>query len=314
MKFILFTRTEGGFKQVPTAWVLAAVSPLAALGVVLGVFLVNVINPPAEASIQTVEHSEYEAALLELSGGVEAGLEASREELQKVREDADSQLQVMSMRVAQLQARLGRMEATARQLAESDPTLSKALDFASPVAVGGPDSELQVEIVDVVAQLEQLDARVADRERQLEVLENLVVGDDVAARLTPKGQPIVTGWLSSPFGKRTDPFSGKQKWHSGVDFAGPDGGEIIAVADGIVSFSGRRSGYGLLVEVTHADGYATRYAHNKENLVSVGDQVVAGEVLGRIGSTGRSTGPHVHFELLKDGKKINPWKVVASKR
>lgn len=314
MKFILFTRTEGGFKQVPTSWVLAFIAPLAALGVVLGVFMVNLINPPAEAALQTVEHTEYEAALLELSGGVEAGLEASREALQKVRDDADSQLQVMSLRVAQLQARLGRMEATARQIAEADPTLSKAMDFNAPVAAGGPNSELQVEMIDVVAQLELLDARVADRERQLEVLENLVVGDDIAARLTPRGSPIVTGWLSSPFGKRADPFSGKQKWHSGIDFAGPDGGDIIAVADGIVSFSGRRSGYGLLVEVMHADGYATRYAHNKENLVSVGDQVVAGEVLAHLGTTGRSTGPHVHFELLKDGKKINPWKVVASKR
>lgn len=314
MKFILFTRTEGGFKQVPTLWVAAAVAPLVALGVVLGVFTLNVINPPAEAALQTIEHTEYEAALMDLSGGVAAGLSASREELQQVREDADSQLQVMSVRVAQLQARLGRMEATARQFAETDSTLSAAMDFSAPVAAGGPDSGLQVDMVDVMAQLELLDSRVADRERQLQVLENLVVGDDVAARLTPRGSPIVTGWLSSPFGKRTDPFNGKQKWHSGIDFAGPDGGEIISVADGIVSFAGRKSGYGLLIEVTHADGYATRYAHNKENLVSVGDQVVAGEVLARIGNTGRSTGPHVHFELLKNGKKINPWKVVASKR
>lgn len=316
MKFILFRHTEGGFRQVSAAWVAAAVLPVSALGMVLGVALMNFMNPPAQAASPMLEQqSEYEAALLSLGGDLQQNLQSAQDQVAEARRDADTQLQVLSSRVAGLQARLARMEAVAHHIAQEQPELAVAVDFSSPVAAGGPGAaKADVAVNDVLSQLDLLDTRLLDRERQLGVLKNLVIGDDLAARLTPKGRPIVEGWLSSPFGKRTDPFNGKEAWHSGIDFAGADGAEIIAVADGVVTYSGRRYGYGLLVEVTHADGIATRYAHNRENLVSVGEQVVAGEVLARMGSTGRSTGPHVHFELLKDGKKINPWKVVASNR
>lgn len=316
MKFILFKRTEGGFKQVSAAWVLAAVLPLSALGVLLGVGAISVLNPPAQAGAEVVvAQSEYEEALVALSSEMGVGLEETRDQIHQVQQDANSQLSVMAARIAQLQARLVRMETVARHIADEQPQLNDAVNFAAPVALGGPNEDADdAEMVDVIHQLELLEARLTDRERQLGVLENLVIGDDVAARLAPKGRPIVEGWLSSPFGTRTDPFTGKQAWHTGIDFAGAEGGEIIAVADGLVTFAGRRYGYGLLVEISHADGVATRYAHNRENLVSVGDQVIAGEVIAKMGNTGRSTGPHVHFELLKDGKKVNPWRVVASKR
>lgn len=315
MKFILFKRTEGGFRQVPTLWVLAAVLPVSALGLVLGVVLVNFMNPPAQASADFAQqNSEYEQALVDLGSDLEVQLSSAKEAVELATENADAQLRVMSSRVAELQARLARMETVARNLANAQPDMAVAVDFSAPVALGGPGLAEDVVMTDVVNQLSLLEARLADRERQLGVLENLVIGDDVAARLSPKGRPIVEGWLSSPFGKRTDPFTGKDAWHNGIDFAGAEGGEIIAVADGIVTYAGRRHGYGLMVEVTHADGYATRYAHNRENLVALGTQVVAGEVIARMGMTGRSTGPHVHFELLKNGKKLNPWKVVASRR
>ena len=316
MKFILFKRTEGGFRQVSAAWVLAAVLPLSALGVVMGATVMNFVNPPAQATGDVViSHSEYEEALSTLGGDLQAGLDSAQKQVLKARQDANTQLGVMASRVAELQARLARMETVARHIADEQPELAVAVDFASPVAAGGPGTlQTDVEMTDVINQLELLEARLQDRERQLGVLENLVIGDDIAARLAPKGRPIVEGWLSSPFGKRTDPFTGKQAWHAGIDFAGAEGGEIIAVADGVVTFAGRRYGYGLLVEISHADGLATRYAHNRENLVGVGDKVVAGEVIARMGNTGRSTGPHVHFELLKDGKKVNPWKVVAASR
>jgi murein DD-endopeptidase MepM/ murein hydrolase activator NlpD len=252
--------------------------------------------------------------LVELSGDLELQLSDAKAAVELASQNADAQLRVMSGRVAELQARLARMETIARNLAGTQPDMAVAVDFSSPVALGGPGLADDVVMTDVVNQLSLLEARLTDRERQLGVLENLLIGDDVAARLSPKGRPIVEGWLSSPFGKRTDPFTGKAAWHNGIDFAGAEGGDIISVADGIVTYAGRRHGYGLMVEVTHADGYATRYAHNRENLVAVGAQVVAGEVIARMGMTGRSTGPHVHFELLKNGKKVNPWKVVASRR
>ena len=314
MKFILFKRTENGFKQVSSAWLLAAVIPLAFTGVVAGFALFNLMTPNAQASVQLLESSEYEAAMLDLGASLGEQLEVAQSELVETQQNVNNQLGVMASRVAELQARLARMELAARHIADEQPKVAAMLDFDAPLPVGGPGVVADVAIGDVQQQLELLDARLQNRERQLAVLQNLVVGNDVAARMAPAGRPIVEGWLSSPFGNRKDPFTGKQTWHAGIDFAGAEGGDIIAVADGVVSFSGRRHGYGLLVEIQHADGLATRYAHNRENLVSVGDQVVAGEIIVRMGSTGRSTGPHVHFELLQDGKKINPWKVIARAR
>ena len=119
--------------------------------------------------------------------------------------------------------------------------------------------------------------------------------------------------MSSPFGKRVDPISGKNAWHSGVDFAGRDGSDVIAVASGVVTFAGERSGYGKMVEISHANGYLTRYAHHKGLLVESGDVVKKGEVIGVMGSSGRSTGPHVHFEVLKHGRPVDPARYVSAR-
>ncbi|MBT8094237.1 MAG: M23 family metallopeptidase, partial [Gammaproteobacteria bacterium] len=110
----------------------------------------------------------------------------------------------------------------------------------------------------------------------------------------------------SYFGKRTDPFTGKPANHTGIDFAGKHGDEIVAVADGVVTWSGDRYGYGIMVEINHGNGYATRYAHNSENLVSVGDEVRKGQVVALMGETGRATGPNLHFEVLQGGRRVNP--------
>ena len=105
---------------------------------------------------------------------------------------------------------------------------------------------------------------------------------------------------------RTDPFQGDQRWHGGVDFAGKDGSAVIAVASGVVTWSGERGGYGNLIELSHSDGFVTRYAHNKKNLVEVGSLVKKGQQIARMGSSGRSTGPHVHFEVFKNGRTVDP--------
>ena len=122
----------------------------------------------------------------------------------------------------------------------------------------------------------------------------------------PAGRPIPTGWLSSYFGNRTDPMTGRKAFHSGMDFAGRPGSDIIAVASGVVVWSGRRHGYGHMVEIDHGNGYTTIYAHNKRNLVRVGDRVRKGDVIALMGASGRATGTHVHFEVLRHGKPVNP--------
>ena len=95
-------------------------------------------------------------------------------------------------------------------------------------------------------------------------------------------------------------------FHHGLDFAGKAGSEVVAVADGIVSWQGSRGGYGEMIEIDHGNGYQTRYAHNKELVVKLGERIEKGQAIALMGSTGRSTGPHVHFEILRDGKTVNP--------
>jgi murein DD-endopeptidase MepM/ murein hydrolase activator NlpD len=116
--------------------------------------------------------------------------------------------------------------------------------------------------------------------------------------------------MSSPYGKRVDPISGKQAWHAGMDFAGRHGSDVITVANGVVTYAGRRDGYGLMVEISHGNDVSTRYGHHDALSVTPGQTVKRGDVIGQMGSSGRSTGPHVHFEVLRKGKAINPAKFV----
>jgi len=120
--------------------------------------------------------------------------------------------------------------------------------------------------------------------------------------------------MSSPYGERVDPISGQKAWHKGMDFAGKAGSDVIAVASGVVTYAGKRYGYGLMVEITHSDGYVTRYGHHQEVVVKVGDVVKSKQTIAKMGSSGRSTGPHVHFEVLKNGRRVDPAKYVASRR
>jgi murein DD-endopeptidase MepM/ murein hydrolase activator NlpD len=129
-----------------------------------------------------------------------------------------------------------------------------------------------------------------------------------AAAIEPSATVLpVDGEISSPFGMRSDPFTGEQRFHAGVDVAAPRGTEIRAVADGEVIFSGwRRGGTGRVVEVRHADGLVTSYAHAERTLVRAGQHVVAGEALATVGSSGRASGPHLHFAASRDGQAIDP--------
>lgn len=122
----------------------------------------------------------------------------------------------------------------------------------------------------------------------------------------PQVMPADIRNISSGFGFRRDPFNGHGAMHKGLDFRGPHGAPILAAADGRVSFVGTNSGYGRVVEITHGNGMMTRYAHMSRQIARVGQQVAAGDVIGKIGSTGRSTGPHLHFEVHINGRAVNP--------
>jgi murein DD-endopeptidase MepM/ murein hydrolase activator NlpD len=174
--------------------------------------------------------------------------------------------------------------------------------------VADEPAEVADGLADILARLEN---QLIDRERQLVILETFISARQLTRFAVPDGSPVPGAWVSSTFGHRSDPFTGKLAFHSGIDFAAPAGAQARAVAPGMVTWAGERTGYGQLVEINHGNGYVTRYAHNSTVLVKVGDKVGKGQAISRVGSTGRSTGPHLHFEVLKNGRAIDPQKFVA---
>jgi len=224
--------------------------------------------------------------------------------------EAERRLQSMTLLLAELQSRVTRLDAVGINLTQSAGLEPGEFNFNAPPALGGPLMTSQDDARELIPALEgelfALSTALDDREVQLDILSELIQGEQVKSDATPAGRPILSGWLSSRYGSRIDPFSGKKAWHEGIDFAGREGANIVAVASGVVSWSGERAGYGKMVEVAHGDGVVTRYAHNQENRVKVGDMVRRGDVVALMGNSGRSTGPHVHFEVHKNGRPVDP--------
>ncbi|MAR89921.1 MAG: hypothetical protein CML06_03435 [Pseudomonadales bacterium] len=235
----------------------------------------------------------------------------------QARQQAESQLTAMTVRMAELQARLMRLDALGERLVDVAKLQGGEFDFSQAPALGGPEEGemgIELERPSFLADLDRLAADIEAREQQLQVLESLMANRKLQQEAAIAGRPVTWGWLSSRFGRRTDPFTGRPAWHAGVDFAGKEGSDIISVGSGVVTWAGERYGYGLMVEVNHGGGITTRYGHAKEILVKVGDIVKQGETLAKMGSTGRSTGPHVHFEVRKHGKAVDPSRYVYRKR
>jgi murein DD-endopeptidase MepM/ murein hydrolase activator NlpD len=154
--------------------------------------------------------------------------------------------------------------------------------------------------------VDDLSQQIGDRKQQLETLEALLANRKLQNDVFLAGRPIKKGWMSSRYGRRTDPFTGGADWHSGVDFAAKENSDVIAVAAGVVTWADDRYQYGMMVEINHGNGFTTRYGHCKALSVKPGDIIKKGQVIGTVGSTGRSTGPHVHFEVHKNGRVVDP--------
>lgn len=238
-------------------------------------------------------------------------VDAQAEAVSELRARAERRLQALSMTMAEMEARLLRLDAMGQRLTDLSGLDEGEFDFSRSPALGGPltsgsgDIET-MESADLVNEMGILESRIADREQQLELLDALLVNRQLQDDIYLSGRPIGKGWMSSAFGRRKDPFTGQSSWHQGVDFAGKAGSDIVAVAGGVVTWSSERYGYGEMVEISHGGGYSTRYAHNEKNLVKVGDIVGKGQVLALMGSSGRSTGPHVHYEVYKHGRPVDP--------
>lgn len=272
----------------------------------------------------------------------EDNLDKQQSAIEAAREEAEEQLKSLAMRLATLQAHILRLDALGERLTQVAELDNGEFDFSRAPAVGGPetagpetagsetrgfeadsrrfDSAAGIAGIEntgasrssdnswnLMRELEELALQIEDRQQQLEVLDGLLFERRAQSEALVAGRPVTKGWLSSPYGRRIDPFTGNQAWHQGMDFAtGEAGADVIAVATGVVTFSGERSGYGKLVEINHGNGYETLYGHGQDLLVAVGDVVRKGQVIALSGSTGRSTGPHVHFEVHKNGRVVDP--------
>lgn len=230
---------------------------------------------------------------------------------------SSTEMDVLTKKLGQLQGHISRLDALGQKLVTMGKLQKGEFDFSKEPPVGGPETQDQysrLDLPELQSSIDRLARQIEDRENQLTVLEQLILNHNLEVSALPAGRPIKSGWMSSGYGKRTSPFTGRRTLHSGIDFAGKYGSPVISVAQGVVTYSGRRGHYGILVEIDHGNGYVTRYGHNSKAVVEVGDVVKPGQTIARMGSTGRSTGPHVHYEVLKHGKKINPNKFVHAKR
>ncbi len=237
--------------------------------------------------------------------------DSQRELLQGTRLQAQNDLDALTLRLGRMQAQMLRLDALGVRLVSQAGLDEGEFDFGNPPPIGGPfepQATQDMQIADFLATLTQLDTSLEDRSGKLEMLEHLLMFRDLHDRALPSGRVVRHGLVSSDFGKRIDPFTGKLAWHEGVDITGKLGTDVLALADGIIIWSGERAGYGELVEIDHGNGYITRYAHNQELLAAPGATVRKGDRIALLGSTGRSTGPHVHVEVLHDGKHVNPAK------
>ena len=305
MNVVIFGKGFGKPRQISLSGKKAALSAVAIMCVVSGVGFGGGYWYSAKTG-SGVSASEL--------AGLTGELQKQRQTITDIRQGSEDTLDALAIRIAQMNARVIRLDALGRRLTEMANIVDGEFDFDTDPALGGPEEPMMagsnVAVPEVVGAMQSLGNQLNSREAQLDVLESVLMNQSLKERVYPQGRPVGSGWISSYFGKRTDPFTGKPANHTGVDFAGKMGAEIVSVADGVVTWSADRYGYGIMVEINHGNGYATRYAHNSENLVDVGDEVRKGQVVALMGETGRATGPNLHFEVLHNGSRVNPVKFI----
>lgn len=294
MQLVILSRDKGLLAQCSAGRLWLGLS-LAAVAICAATFytgfraaeLFGVHNPAAQVA-------EWESEILE-----------QQEMLAATRSALQQNVDALALRLGQMNAHVVRLDALGSRLTQMAGLSDGEFDFTTAPALGGPEELVLAgdnQLGSLVSSLELLDQQIADRSRQLGVLEDLLLNRNIADEVHPEGRPVTSGYISSRFGERIDPFTGRNAFHKGIDFAGREGNSVVAVASGVVTWAGDRYGYGMMIELNHGNGYVTRYAHNAENLVNVGETVKRGDVIARMGDTGRATGPNLHFEVLQDGR------------
>ncbi len=236
----------------------------------------------------------------------------------ELRTKTEKKLGAMTVYLGELRAQVRRLDALGERLAEKANLTNGEFNFNSDIPLGGPEATVaelpKASGNDVLAEIDQLLNHIADKQKQLSLLESVMMNHNVSNASYIAGRPITEGWLSSQYGVRKDPFNGTPAMHKGLDFASyADDVKVIATGAGVVTWAGERWGYGQLIEIDHGGGLKTRYGHNDRLLVDVGDVVTRGQPIAQMGNTGRSTGPHVHYEVLRNGQQVDPNQFVYRK-
>lgn len=301
---IISKRLNSARKLTLNSWWLAAVFALSVIVTIASFYAGAYFSLEISSNISAVKYQQTRQEQLEQ-------LKQQRLEVEQAKREAEDNLDALAARLSKLQGHVMRLDALGARLASMAELDDINFDVNHPPGMGGPRGSLpesSLKVADFIGQLDELALVIEDRTDKLTAMETMLMNNDLQDKTLPDGSPLQGGWISSLFGWRTDPISGRKMFHEGIDFASKPSTLVSAVATGIVTWSGRHKGYGNMVEINHGNGYVTRYAHNKQNLVAVGDKVEKGQVIAIIGSSGRSTGTHVHFEVVQNGKHVDPRK------
>jgi murein DD-endopeptidase MepM/ murein hydrolase activator NlpD len=279
-------------------WLVPSMAVMSGLLVWLGYAVgsgvqLSTVDKPVEAWVETLRKSQRAMA--------------------ELRDEQRANIDALAVHIGNLQARLLRLDTLGERLAEQSDVHIADLAFDEKPAVGGAEQGVNsFELKELAAEIDRLTSLLDAREQSLLSIENQLSQRELVDAVTLSGSPTRQGWMSSGYGGRIDPFNGKKTFHRGVDFAGKEGVDIHAIAGGVVTRSELTHDFGNVIEIQHIDGYTSLYAHNEKNLVGLGDIITKGQVIAHLGSTGRSTGSHVHLEVHQNGKHINPSRFIRA--
>lgn len=309
MQIILVSRTKKVPKTLNLAdrrlrYRLLGMAAAAVLGCAgLGAAVAMVVASPRDGALSEIRHLRQQ-------------VQQQSQQLTGVRKDAQRDIDALAVKLGQLQAQSTRLNALGERLTQVGKLDDGEFNFDEQPAVGGVEDSADSSYAlpqTLNASIDQLASQFDSQQAQLSALQSLLLDAKIESNLKPTGMPV-EGYISSYFGGRPDPFSGHSAYHTGLDISAPKGTPVHAVAEGMVTYAGERSGYGEVIEIDHGNGYMTRYAHNSQLEVRPGQRVHVGDVISEAGSTGRSTGSHVHFEVWYKGRVVNPLAFVKNHR
>lgn len=303
MNVIFVPRSAGRGRNIslsPAQLAIMFVLVLVGLPVLVGMLAYKITGSldPTEG-VRDPQYVRQQAALLS----------NERQNIEQARRGAEMHLNALAQRLGHMQAELLRLNALGQRLARMANLDKREFDFSSGPAMGGPEVSRgapSISVPNFISEMDRVSGQIGSKAERLGALETALLDKQVNVLVTPSGWPVDGGWMSSGYGVRADPFTGHQSMHEGVDIAASHGSPIYAMGEGVVTFADNKPGYGLTVEVTHKSGLSTRYAHASAIHVAVGERVKKGARVASVGTSGRATGPHLHFEVKLNERAVNP--------